>query len=119
MAAIHPVFQIPYRLDYNNEIRLCTLIQRSVLFWVIKVQSQPSLVVCVLSLLISRLIEKSSPGMSIESIAEILSGIKAIPVKSPLRIVYCNGSAETISLLNRMGIKQPDHILIGALPKLE
>ena len=73
--------------------------------------------VCVLSLLISRLLEKSSPGMSIESIADILSGIKAIPVKSPMKIVYCSGSMETISLLNRMGIKQPDHILIGALPK--
>ncbi len=34
-----------------------------------------------------------------------------------MKIVYCSGSMETISLLNHMGIKQPDHILIGALPK--
>ena len=73
--------------------------------------------VCALSLLIARLIEKSSPGMSIESIADILSGIKAIPVKSPVKIVHCSGFAEIISLLNRMEIKQPDHILTGALPK--
>ncbi len=75
--------------------------------------------VCVLSLLVTRLMEKSSPGISIERITEILSGIKAIPVRSPMRIVYCSGSPGTISLLNSMGIEQSDQILTGALPKLE
>lgn len=49
--------------------------------------------------------------------AEILWGIKAIPVKSPMRIVYGSESDGTVRILNKMGIKPPDQILVGALPE--
>jgi hypothetical protein len=70
----------------------------------------------ILSLLASSLIEKLSQE-TIESTAEILANIKAIPVKSPMSTVYCSGSAETADMLNRMKINPPDRILVGALPK--
>ena len=72
----------------------------------------------VLSLLVSKLIEKAG-GMSIERTAEILATIRAIPVMSPMNMVYCSGSAETTDLLNKLKIKPPDRILVGALPKRE
>lgn len=72
--------------------------------------------VCILSLLMSRIIEKLSHE-TIERTAEILADIKAIPVRSPMSIVYCSGSEETSDLLNRMKIDPPDRILVGALPK--
>ena len=71
--------------------------------------------VCVLSLLVSKLIEKAQ-GMSIERTAEILTGIRAIPVRSPMNMVYCSGFVETTDLLNKLKIKPPDQIPIGALP---
>ena len=75
--------------------------------------------VCVLSLLITRIVEKALPGTSIERAAEILSRIKAIPVRSPMNMVYCSGTAETTELLDKLKIKHPDRILTGALPKRE
>ena len=44
-------------------------------------------------------------------------GIKAIPVKSPMRIVYGSELDEAVKILNEMGIKPPDRILVGALPE--
>jgi hypothetical protein len=75
--------------------------------------------VCVLSLLLSRLIEKrlTVSHLTVERTAEILWGIKAIPVKSPMRIVYGSQSDEAVRILNEMGIKPPDRILVGALPE--
>ena len=75
--------------------------------------------VCVLSLLLSRLMEKklTESHLTAERTAEILCKIKAIPVKSPLNIVYRSESVEAERILNEMGIKQPDRILVGALPK--
>jgi transposase len=75
--------------------------------------------VCVLSLLLSRLMEKklTESHLTAERTAEILCGIKAIPVKSPLNIVYRSESVEAERILNEMRIKQPDRILVGALPK--
>jgi hypothetical protein len=55
--------------------------------------------------------------LTVERTAEILCEIKAIPVKSPLNIVYRSESVEAERILNEMGIKQPDRILVGALPK--
>ena len=75
--------------------------------------------VCVLSLLLSRIIEKrlTASSLTVERAAEILWGIKAIPVKSPMRIVYGSESDEAARILNEMGIKPPDRILVGALPE--
>ena len=75
--------------------------------------------VCVLSLLLSRIIEKRLmvSHLTVERTAEILWGIKAIPVKSPMRIVYGSKSDEAVRILNEMGIKPPDRILVGALPE--
>ena len=75
--------------------------------------------VCVLSLLLSRIIEKrlTVSRLTVERTAEILWGIKAIPVKSPMRIVYRSESDEAVKILNEMGIKPPDRILVGALPE--
>ena len=38
-------------------------------------------------------------------------------VKSPMRIVYGSKSDEAVRILNEMGIKPPDRILVGALPE--
>ena len=46
----------------------------------------------------------------------MLTGIRAMPVRSPMNVVYCSGSAETADLLNKLKIKPPDQIPIGALP---
>ena len=74
---------------------------------------------CVLSLLISRIIEKkmTTSHLTIERISEILQQIKAIPVKSPMSIVYRSRSEEAERILNELGVDQPDRILVGALPK--
>lgn len=75
--------------------------------------------VCVLSLLLSRVIEKklTKSRQTIERAAEILCEIKAIPVKSPMNVVYRSESEEAVKILNEMGIKPPDRILVGALPE--
>ena len=67
----------------------------------------------------SRLMEKkqTESHQTAERTAEILCEIKAIPVKSPLNIVYRSESVEAERILNEMEIKQPDRILVGALPK--
>ena len=67
----------------------------------------------------SRLMEKKLTGshLTAERTAEILCEKKAIPVKSPLNIVYRSESVEPERILNETGIKQPDRILVGALPK--
>ena len=39
-------------------------------------------------------------------------------VKSPMRIVYRSESDEAVKILNEMGIKPPDRILVGALPEM-
>ena len=75
--------------------------------------------VFVLSLLVSRLIERSLQDISIESVADVLSYIKAIPVRSPMKMTYCSGSVEASGLLERMGIRRPERILTGALPNNE
>jgi transposase len=74
--------------------------------------------VCVLSLLLLRIIKKrlTVSHLSMERAAEILLGIKAIPVKSPMRMVYGSQSDEAVKILNEIGIKPPDRILVGALP---
>ena len=74
--------------------------------------------VCVLSLLISRIIEKRliESRLTIERTAEILGKIKAIPIKSPIGIVYRSESDEAVRILNELKIKPPDRILVGALP---
>ena len=73
----------------------------------------------MLSLLLSRIIEKrlTVSHLTVERAAEILWGIKAIPVKSPMRVVYGSESDEAARILNEMGIKPPDRILVGALPE--
>ena len=55
--------------------------------------------------------------LSIERTVEILQQIEAIPVKSPIGILYRSESEEAVSILNEMGLKLPDRILVGALPK--
>ncbi|MHB1469876.1 MAG: hypothetical protein ACYCSA_02625 [Thermoplasmataceae archaeon] len=67
----------------------------------------------------SRLMEKklTESHLTVERTAEILCEINAIPVKSPLNIVYRSDSVEGERILNETGIKQPDRILVGALPK--
>ena len=67
----------------------------------------------------SRLTEKklTESHLTVERTAEISGGIKAIPVKSPLNIIYNSESVEAERILNEMGIKQADTILVGALPK--
>ena len=54
--------------------------------------------------------------LTVETAAEIPWGIKAIPVKTPMRKVYGSKSDEAVKLLNEMGITPPDRILVGALP---
>ena len=73
-----------------------------------------------MSLLLSRIIEKrlTVSRLTVERTTEILWGIKAIPVKSPMRIVYRSESDEAVKILNEMGIKPPDRILVGALPEM-
>ena len=75
--------------------------------------------VCVLSLLISRIIEKrlTVSHLTVERTAEILWGIKAIPIKAPMNLIYRSESEEAARILNEMGIKPPDRILVGALPE--
>ena len=75
--------------------------------------------VCVVSLFLSRIIEKrlKISLLTVERAVEILWGIKAIPVKSPMRIVYGSESDDAFKILNEMGIKPPDRILVGALPE--
>ena len=75
--------------------------------------------VCVLSLLLSRVIEKrlTESRLTIERTAEILCELKAIPVKSPMNMVYRSESDEAAGILNELGIKPPERILVGALPK--
>ena len=67
----------------------------------------------------SRLMEKkqTESHLTAERTAEILYEINVIPVKSPLNIVYRSESVEPERILNETGIKQPDRILVGALPK--
>ncbi len=74
--------------------------------------------VCVLSLLLSRIIEKRliNSKLTIKRTAEILDEIKAIPVKSPTDIVYRSDSDEALKILSELKIKEPDRILVGALP---
>ena len=75
--------------------------------------------VCVLSLLLSRIIEKrlTASRLTVERTAEILWGIKAIPIKAPMNLIYRSESEEAARILNEMGIKPPDRILVGALPE--
>ena len=67
----------------------------------------------------SRLMEKkqTESHQTVERTAEIICEIKAIPVKSPLNIMYRSESVEAERILNETGIKQLDRILVGALPK--
>ena len=44
--------------------------------------------------------------------------LKAIPVKSPMNIVYRSESEEAVKILDKIGIKPPNRILVGALPKI-
>ena len=61
--------------------------------------------VCVPSLLLLRLIEKrlTVSHLSVKRMVEILRGIKAMPVKSFMRIVYGSESHEAVKTLNEMG----------------
>ena len=75
--------------------------------------------VCVLSLLLSRIIERrlSVPRLTVQRAEEILWGIKAIPVKLPMRLAYGSESNEAVRILNEMEIKPQGRILAGALPE--
>ena len=75
--------------------------------------------VCTLSLLLSRIIKKrlTVSRLTVERTAEILWGIKAILVKSPMKIVYGSESDEAVKILNEMWIKPPERILVGTLPE--
>ncbi|MHB8359672.1 MAG: hypothetical protein ACYDCP_09270 [Thermoplasmataceae archaeon] len=42
---------------------------------------------------------------------------RPFPLNHPLNIVYRSESVEPERILNETGIKQPDRILVGALPK--
>ena len=55
--------------------------------------------------------------LTVERTAEILWGIKAIPIKAPMNLIYRSESEEAARILNEMGIKPPDRILVGALPE--
>jgi len=70
--------------------------------------------VCVLSLLLSRIMEKrlKESHLTVERTAGIQHEIKAIPVRSSLGIVYRSESEEAFRILNEMGIKPPDRILV-------
>ena len=69
--------------------------------------------VCVLSLLLSRIIDKrlTVSRLTVERTAEILWGIKAIPIKAPMNLIYRSESEEAARILNEMGIKPPDRYL--------
>ena len=54
---------------------------------------------------------------SISNLSETFQQIKAIPVKSPMNIVYRSGYEEVDRILNELGLDQPNRILIGALLK--
>ena len=49
--------------------------------------------------------KQTESHQTVERTAEILCGIKAIPVKSPLNIVYRSESVEAERILNEMEIK--------------
>ena len=55
--------------------------------------------------------------LTVERAAEILWGIKAIPVKTAMRIVYGSQSDEAIKSLKEIGITPLDRILVGTLPE--
>ena len=69
--------------------------------------------VCISSLLLSRIFEKrlKVSHLTVERGAEIFSGIKSIPVKSPMRIVYGSESDGVVMILDETGIKPPERIL--------
>ncbi len=75
--------------------------------------------VCVLSLLLSRLMEKQLvSGMTTESACRTLSEIKAIPVELPgMSLTFRSEGQNAIRVLKEMGIEPPDRLLDGALPK--
>ena len=62
--------------------------------------------VCILSLLLSRIIEKmlTVSRLSVERSAGIFWEIKAIPMKTPMNMIYRSESEEAARILNEMGI---------------
>ncbi len=76
--------------------------------------------VCVLSLLLSRLMEKRLvSGMTAESACRSLSEMKGVPVMLPgMSLTFRSEGANAIRVLNEMGIEPPDRLLNGALPEM-
>ena len=74
--------------------------------------------VCVLSLLISRIIEKEliESRLTIEWTGEMMDEIEAIHIKSPSGIAYRSECDEAVKILKELKMKNPDRILIGPLP---
>ena len=72
--------------------------------------------VCVLSLLLSRLMEKQLvSGMTTESACRTLSEIKAIPVELPgMSLTFRSEGQNAIRVLKEMGIEPPDRLLDGS-----
>ncbi|MGC8563155.1 MAG: IS1634 family transposase, partial [Thermoplasmata archaeon] len=71
--------------------------------------------VCVLSLLISRLIEKET-GMTISEASRSLSYLKVTPVRLRSGIVMMRSESETAAgVLKKLGVEYPERIVDGAL----
>ena len=75
--------------------------------------------VCVLSLLLSRLMEKRLvSGLTAESACRTLSEMKAVPVTLPgMSLTFRSEGDNATRVLKEMGIEPPDRLLDGALPK--
>ena len=73
--------------------------------------------VCVLSLLLSRLIEKKT-GITVSEATRILSYLKVTPVRLESGIVMIRSESEpALNLLSKMNIPYPEKILGGAPTK--
>ncbi|MGC8618211.1 MAG: IS1634 family transposase, partial [Thermoplasmata archaeon] len=73
--------------------------------------------VCVLSLLISRLIEKET-GMTISEASRSLSYLKVTPVRLRSGTVMMRSESETAArVLKQLGVAYPERIVDGALTK--
>lgn len=75
--------------------------------------------VCVLSLLLSRLIERKAGGdMTISRISEVLSRMKAVPLQTDYgKIIFRTESEPARDVLIRLGIPYPERIMGQILTK--
>ena len=73
---------------------------------------------CVLSLLLSRLIEKKTE-ITISEATRILSQLKVTPVRLQSRIIMIRSESEQVlHLLDKMKIPYPEKIIDGARKKM-